>query len=588
MDKSQKGKRLLEMSPSNTDDDEPKNLPKIVKHEEIPKVLKDKNFQQQLISANSLAYLFENIKKLSLSESMERFNEHLNKTKLLKKIFATNTKLHGTFVSESGVFFLKFDVITIIDKNETSSCAHLYFRISDYLEKEIHKEINESNGCTMCSSKHDDDNTNVVVSEYYINTCEREEDNEERDMEVETEISGSSLTIEIALETLIDANNYINVEDKTMITLPTRVFEYMVDVLRNQVSLHNELNELKQVNERSKRNSNQTMNNNNNRQGTEHTSAEATTQPPMSSNTFKKNKAVPPIFVSLEKCDEHTLLKTINSAEINQNSMKLFPAANQRVRLQVNNIEDYDKVHNLLKEKRLDLHTHAVKERIKPVYIIKNLCKNFSLDEIKESIKEYNFEVDQITRFETNNHRANNIDSKMVKVTLPEMTDTKAFEKIRYLMHVRVYIESLKPALVLQCKRCQRINHSATYCTYPYRCVKCIDNHEPGQCKLNAPGNTYKPKCCNCGGEHAASSYDCKVLREAINNKTERKKQDNKKLFKNNNVQRSTSAPTNANTSFANIVKNNNKKSSRVDILNNLRNCMMAMQNTIELLLNDG
>lgn len=40
----------------------------------------------------------------------------------------------------------------------------------------------------------------------------------------------------------------------------------------------------------------------------------------------------------------------------------------------------------------------------------------------------------------------------------------------------------MKNSKVVQCKRCQRLSHTATQCQFQYRCVQCINQHQPGQC----------------------------------------------------------------------------------------------------------
>lgn len=292
-------------------------------------------------------------------------------------------------------------------------------------------------------------------------------------------------------------------------------------------------------------------------------------------------------MVNEEKCNQQMLLNEIKKIQIDVNSFKLFPAANKQIRIQVNDIENYDKILAMLKDDEISHYTHAIKDRVKPVYIIKNLCKNFSLDEIKEDINRQNFEVLDISRFETKFHTENNIDSKMVRVTLPENTDTKSFEKIRFLLHMRVYIQTLKPSKILQCKRCQRLHHSSNYCNFDYRCVKCNDKHDPGHCKLNALGNTYKPRCCNCGGEHIASSYSCPYIANELNKNKKRNTQDSNNLFGNDNKKTDgVNAAVSTKKTFANIVNSNKQNpTAKMNVLNNLKSCMIAMQQTIELLI---
>lgn len=61
-----------------------------------------------------------------------------------------------------------------------------------------------------------------------------------------------------------------------------------------------------------------------------------------------------------------------------------------------------------------------------------------------------------------------------------------------------------------QCKRCQRFGHSAVNCGRPYRCVKCTDNHEPGQCKRLKENQDSNPGCVNCNTlGHTSNSPTC-------------------------------------------------------------------------------
>jgi hypothetical protein len=66
-----------------------------------------------------------------------------------------------------------------------------------------------------------------------------------------------------------------------------------------------------------------------------------------------------------------------------------------------------------------------------------------------------------------------------------------------------------------QCHRCQRFGHSANNCALPFRCVKCLSTHEPGQCaRTTRDGN---PSCVNCGTEgHASNSTTCPAYKKHV------------------------------------------------------------------------
>lgn len=58
-----------------------------------------------------------------------------------------------------------------------------------------------------------------------------------------------------------------------------------------------------------------------------------------------------------------------------------------------------------------------------------------------------------------------------------------------------------------QCFKCQLFGHTASNCGRDYKCVKCIEEHLPGECKRKNKEGT--PKCVNCQGDHTANSHSC-------------------------------------------------------------------------------
>jgi hypothetical protein len=76
-----------------------------------------------------------------------------------------------------------------------------------------------------------------------------------------------------------------------------------------------------------------------------------------------------------------------------------------------------------------------------------------------------------------------------------------------------------------QCHRCQRFGHSANNCALPFRCVKCLDTHEPGQCTRTSREGL--PSCVNCGIEgHASNSPTCPAFKKHIDSIAAKKQKD--------------------------------------------------------------
>ena len=62
---------------------------------------------------------------------------------------------------------------------------------------------------------------------------------------------------------------------------------------------------------------------------------------------------------------------------------------------------------------------------------------------------------------------------------------------------------------ITQCYNCQLFGHSAINCGRKFRCIKCLDQHEPGKCsRLSTEGTA---KCVNCNGDHPANHTKCKT-----------------------------------------------------------------------------
>jgi hypothetical protein len=76
-----------------------------------------------------------------------------------------------------------------------------------------------------------------------------------------------------------------------------------------------------------------------------------------------------------------------------------------------------------------------------------------------------------------------------------------------------------------QCHRCQRFGHSAINCSLQYRCVKCLESHDPGQCARTTREGA--ASCVNCGTEgHASNSTTCPAYKKHVENIAAKKQKD--------------------------------------------------------------
>jgi predicted transcriptional regulator YdeE len=76
-----------------------------------------------------------------------------------------------------------------------------------------------------------------------------------------------------------------------------------------------------------------------------------------------------------------------------------------------------------------------------------------------------------------------------------------------------------------QCHRCQRFGHSANNCGLAFRCVKCLESHEPGQCARTTREGL--PSCVNCQAEgHASNSTTCPAYKKHVEDIAAKKQKD--------------------------------------------------------------
>ena len=140
--------------------------------------------------------------------------------------------------------------------------------------------------------------------------------------------------------------------------------------------------------------------------------------------------------------------------------------------------------------------------------IIHGVDIEYTSDELSEGLCAQEFAITDVKRLGS---------SKSVVLTfqgevLPEHV---YFGYLRY--NVKLYIPN-----PIRCFQCQRWGHIAKNCRSVLRCASCGDKHDTRECPN--PSNT--DKCCNCGGNHKASSKECTFYEEAkeiLKVKTEQK-----------------------------------------------------------------
>lgn len=209
---------------------------------------------------------------------------------------------------------------------------------------------------------------------------------------------------------------------------------------------------------------------------------------------------------------------------INKTKMRVFPKTS----------DIRSKLLSLLDERFIEYNTYTPLDQKMQNVLLKG-TEIDNEDIIREALEKNNIQPHKIRRFETGYMRKNNLTSNIWQIVLKPNTDLKLIFNIKYVAEWSVKWELMRKRAIIQCKRCQRLNHSSSNCKLPFRCVKCTNKHEPGDCPCDSSINTTKPKCVNCDGEHTANNATlCPAFKKEMQIREERKQGKSTKQSKTN------------------------------------------------------
>lgn len=278
------------------------------------------------------------------------------------------------------------------------------------------------------------------------------------------------------------------------------------------------------------------------------------------SNTTKSTKPAP-IQVNIGKDGYLALHAALNRKLGNGKFVANNMMANQAVRIQPIDMKNSTEITNFLKSHEYEFHTFKNKSERGKCFILRGLNEFSNSNAIYEALVQGGFPkettiVQHITGFQRAHPEIKH--NILFRIVTPSSFDEKIIGEIDALFDLKVKFEKMKGNKVIQCKRCQEYFHTASSCHHPFRCVKCKESHDIGDCPRDI--NPDLPiRCVNCDGAHSANNYkECKYFNEKIAPILNKKGQ--KSLKQNKPIAKSVpSAPVtshiNNNTSFAAKVK---------------------------------
>lgn len=204
--------------------------------------------------------------------------------------------------------------------------------------------------------------------------------------------------------------------------------------------------------------------------------------------------------------------------------------------LKTESYEDYQKTVGMLKSLDAQYYTYTPKEEKQQTMLIKGLDNCYTPEEVLQLLKEKetsDLKFNQVTRFSTARSRQQN---KLLPIFLVQISPESKLGKLhelKYLEHQIISWENLRKTTVIQCKNCQRFNHTASNCNMAYRCVKCKTDHGPNNCPLKLTEEVRDKSqlyCVLCKKQgHPATYRGCPVYKQHMASKKGHQKENMQK-----------------------------------------------------------
>ena len=280
--------------------------------------------------------------------------------------------------------------------------------------------------------------------------------------------------------------------------------------------------------------------------------------------TQQRNNKVkpPPIYTSI--IDTRSLIIVLKENDKNSFTIKNTDDNNHTIR--TNNMESFEQIKKTLKEKQVQFFTFAPQNLKTKSVVLKHISGNLSVEELKSEIDRHNKESVNITKIIKFSSKFKPSEHHYVIILTPD-SKISNLTKINNIAQQVPKWEPYKKKLIYQCHKCQEIGHSSNNCFKKYRCVKCLEDHKQGECKVPKGQKSENVACVNCGEKgHPASYLGCPFLKFAAKAiKTNKKIENKSKLEKENKILNIVTQ----NRSYANVLapsrENTNKNCYRTE-----------------------
>lgn len=245
-------------------------------------------------------------------------------------------------------------------------------------------------------------------------------------------------------------------------------------------------------------------------------------------NSIKKEKSVTPIELSIRNAEKGAL-HALLLQHFNNNSFLWSNASKKTIRINPFTQKTKNDMIAWLKSRKYQFHTFLNKEDKTNAFIIRGLPNSINRSHIANALQQAGIPFNALDRHSTGFTRFHQRPSDLWRITTPNSITIQHFKAIDGILNVKIRVEVLKKAAVLQCKNCQLFFHSAAGCHRKFRCVKCDQDHPPQKCPRN-DNRSLPVVCCNCHKNHSANDLQhCDFFAKHIKPVIEKRTKDRAK-----------------------------------------------------------
>lgn len=294
----------------------------------------------------------------------------------------------------------------------------------------------------------------------------------------------------------------------------------------------------------------------------------------------------PPIF--LYNVNIQHLVKQLDNISP-KISFKIKNVNQHKSKLYVSDVNVHLEMMALLRDKKINSYSFTPKEHKQISLVLRGMYHGTNITEIQSAIDVIiPGVVAKVSKFNTTFSSKNKVDSGLFLISLLPGKKLNDVSHIKYLLNQCIIWEKpKKKEQEIQCRRCQLWGHIAKNCNAEYKCVKCNQQHLPGECPRNALKDT-DPSCINCGESgHPANWRGCSYYKKYVSNKKERiiKTREAKTIASNNVIRAIPVAQVTPGTSYASHFKTQQipqQRPSLVEEFMNLAHSYLEPELTLE------